>query len=244
MKRTQLCTVAFMSLGMVGWTGARSVEPCCNVVSKDASTRTVTAIERASAKYFTFTVTSPARFAKIRLGDAFDVPAAKIKKGETFAANLGQGPNPEAPCCGMTSDLGGPGQALGVHPHEAAGVLVVLLELKRTSGNTVTAKWEYVNSSDEVLAFEQAGCVGMGCTYTVAEEAQFIDGATRTKFEVLRDEQNKAVAQRYEGSKLQVGGHQILNTWAKFNAPPEASSKVTFIIPGVSEPFEDVPISS
>jgi hypothetical protein len=227
---------------MVGWTGTRSGEPCCNVVSKNASTRTVTAIERTSAKYFTFTVTSPATFAKVRLGDAFDVPPEKIKKDVAFAADLGGASGSTKPCCTMTSELGGPGQALGVHAHDATGVLVVLLELKRTSGNTVTAKWQYVNGSDEVLAFEQAGCVGMGCTYTVAEEAQFIDGATRTKFEVLRDDKNQAVAQRYEGSKLQVGGHQIMSTWAKFNAPSETSSRVTFIIPGVSEPFEDVPV--
>ncbi len=81
----------------------------------------------------------------------------------------------------------------------------------------------------------------MGCTYTLAEEMHLIDGTSRTKHEVLRDESNKAVAQRYESSALAVGPHQLLNTWAKFNAPAGAS--VTVIIPGVSEPFEDVAIA-
>jgi len=212
-------------------------------VAKDATTRAITAIDRVSAKYFTFTVTSPATFTNIRLGDAFDVALANVKKGMTFAANLGRVRNPLDPCCNVTAGLGEAGQALGVRAHDANGVLVVLLEVKRTAGNTVTARWQYINGSEEALPFEQAGCVGMGCTYSLAEDVNFLDGATRTKFQVLRDATNQAVAQRYAPSKLQVGAHQILNTWAKFNAPPASSGRVTFIIPGVSEPFEDVPIS-
>ncbi len=245
MKTIRRYRLTCLSLGAIGWIGgSRSIaEPCCNVVARDETTRTITAIDRASAKYFAFAVTSPATFTNIQLGDAFDVPLAKLHKGMAFAANLGRVRNPMDPCCNMTSDLGGPGQALGVHSHDANGVLVVLLEVKRTAGNTVTARWQYINGSEEPLAFEQAGCVGMGCTYSLAEEVNFLDGATRTKFEVLRDASNQAVAQRYAAAKLQVGAHQILNTWAKFNAPPVSSSRVTFIIPGVSEPFEDVPIS-
>jgi len=49
--------------------------------------------------------------------------------------------------------------------------------------------------------------------------------------------------QRYKASKLGVGAHQVLGTWAKFEAPSESSTMVTVTIPGVSEPFEDVPIS-
>ncbi len=239
MTRIALYALSIVTLGVA----ARTAEPCCSVLALDARTRTVTAIDRASAKLFSFTVNNPVTFKNVRLADHFDAPIARTKVGSAFAADIGKVRNPLEPCCALTTELGGAGQALGVRSHETSGVHVVLLELKRTSGNTVTAKWQYLNSSDDALAFEQKGCVGMGCTYTLAEEVHFLDGATRTKFEVLRDESNKAIAQRYEGSKLSVGAHQILNTWAKFNAPPMSSSAVTFIIPGVSEPFEDVPIS-
>jgi hypothetical protein len=209
----------------------------------DAKRQTVTAIERASAKLFSFTVKNPAVFKSIQVGESFAAPITRMQKGTPFAADLGRQANPADPCCGLTTGIGGAGQALGVRPHEVSGVDVILMELKRTAGNTVTARWQYLNGSDKALEFEQQGCVGMGCTYTLAETAHILDGATRTKYDVLRDTGNKALAQRYEASKLGVAPHQILGTWAKFEAPPASSSKLTVVIPGVSEPFEDVPIA-
>lgn len=219
-----------------------SPEPCCSVVSLDAKRQAVTAIDRASAKLFSFTVKSPKLFKSIQVGDRFAAPLDQLQRGKPFAADVG-GADPARPCCSATTELGGAGQALGVHPHDQSGVDVILTELKRTAGNTVTARWQYLNGGDEALRFEEKGCVGMGCTYTLAEEVHLLDGATRTKHEVLRDEANMAVAQRYESSKLAVGPHQLLSTWAKFNAPPGSSSAVTVVIPGVSEPFEDVAIA-
>jgi hypothetical protein len=208
----------------------------------DAKRLGITAIERKTAKLFTFTVKSPKVFRSIRIGDRFDASLQDMKKGQAFAADLGIA-DPEKPCCGLTSEIGGAGQALGVRAHEQDGVDVVLTELKRTAGNTVTARWLYLNGGDEPLQFEQKGCTGMGCTYTLAEEMHLLDGAARVKHEVLRDDEGKAVAQRYEGAKLAVAPHQSLSSWAKFNAPPQSSSSVTVVIPGVSEPFEDVPIA-
>ena len=252
MTRVLAAALAILSLGSVAAVATAPAsgpppspaEPCCSVVALDAQTRSVTAIDRKSAKMFSFTVTNPATFTRIRLADPFDAAVATLKKGMTFSADLGRVRAGSEPCCSMTTDVGGAGQALGVRAHDAQGVLVVLLELKRTAGNTVTARWEDLNSSDQPLQFEQEGCTGMGCTYPITEHVSFLDGATRTKFEVLRDSENKVMAQRYEASKLAVGAHQILSTWAKFNAPPVTSSRVTFMIPGVSDPFEDVPISA
>jgi hypothetical protein len=222
---------------------ASAAAPCCNVVSLDAKRQTVTAIDRASAKLFSFTVKDQAVFKSVQVGESFDAPIARMQKDAPFAADLGKQANPGAPCCFLTTTIGGAGQALGVRPHEVSGVDVILMELKRTAGNTVTARWQYLNGSDKALKFKQQGCVGMGCTYTLAETAHILDGATLTKYDVLRDTKNKALAQRFEASKLGVAAHQILGTWAKFEAPPASSSKVTVVVPGVSEPFEDVPIT-
>jgi hypothetical protein len=71
----------------------------------------------------------------------------------------------------------------------------------------------------------------------------FLDGETRTRHDVLRDTRNYAIAERYSSDKLAVAPNRLLATWAKFPAPPESSSTVTVVIPGVSEPFEDVPIA-
>jgi hypothetical protein len=240
MQRIPLYSIGL--LGLVAALAAASAEPCCNVVSLDAKRQAVTAIDRASAKLFSFTVKSPKLFKSIQVGERFDAPLAKLQKGQPFAADVGAA-DPVEPCCNATTELGGAGQALGVRPHDQSGVDVILTEVKRTAGNTVTARWQYLNGGDEALLFEKKGCVGMGCTYTLAEEMHLLDGATRTKHEVLRDETNQAVAQRYEGSKLAVGPHQLLSTWAKFNAPPASSASVTVVIPGVSEPFEDIAIA-
>jgi hypothetical protein len=72
----------------------------------------------------------------------------------------------------------------------------------------------------------------------------FLDVETRTKHNVLRDTSNQAVAERYPSDKLAVAPNRLLSTWAKFEAPPESTTNVTVIIPGVSEPFEDVPIAN
>jgi hypothetical protein len=228
--------------GFAALLAAANPEPCCTVVSLDAKRQTVTAIQRDSAKLFAFTVKNPKVFKSIQVADRFDAPVASMQKDQPFAADVGLAESAAA-CCTLTTDVGGAGQALGVHPHDQTQVDVVLMELKRTAGTTVTVRWQYLNGGDEPLQFEAKGCTGMGCTYSVAEDMHLLDGATRTKYEVLRDETNKAVAQQYESSKMAVAPHQAFSTWAKFNAPPASSSKVTVVIPGVSEPFEDIPIA-
>lgn len=233
---------------------AQPKDPCCLIVSLDEKRQAITAVDRETGDLFTFTVRDPAVFRSAGLGETFDaeLPAAEdpamgaarsgTETAVPFGADFGVA-EPGEPCCGLTAAPGTAGKVLGVGEHEAAGVHVVLTELARTAGNTVTAKWEYYNGSEEPLRFEQQGCVGMGCTYTVAEEAHLLDGATRTKHDVLRDMHNKALAQRYEGANLGVAPHEVFRTWAKFEAPPASSSVITVVIPGVIEPFEDVPIA-
>jgi hypothetical protein len=238
-----LYSLSLVIVGLAFPLGASAGEPCCGVLSLEAKRQEVTAVDRASGKLFSFTVKDPAVFKSVQLCESFDAPLAQMQKGMALAADLGQQVKSAQPCCSLTTEIGGAGQVLGVRHHDVSGVDVILTELKRTAGNIVTARWQYLNGSNEALRFEAAGCVGMGCTYTLAEEVHLLDGAARTKHEVLRDTGNKALAQRYEASKLVVAPHQILSTWAKFEAPPASSSRVTVVIPGVSEPFEDVPIA-
>jgi hypothetical protein len=50
------------------------------------------------------------------------------------------------------------------------------------------------------------------------------------------------MADLYPSNKLQVGPGQIFTTWAKFG-PPASTTKFTVVIPGTTEPFEDVEIT-
>jgi hypothetical protein len=226
----------------LGFSGAvRAAHDCCTVVEMDPKRQAVTAVDRASGRLFTFSVNDPATFKSAQLCQQFDAPLAELEKGKAFAADVG-GADLKKPCCTLTTEVGGAGLALGVRPYEAEGVDVILTELKRTSGDTVTARWQYCNGGKQLVQFKAEGCVGMGCTYTLAEGAQLLDGETRRRHGVLRVEGREAVAERYQSDRLRVAPNQVLKTWAKFGAPPESVTKITVVIPGVSEPFEDVPI--
>ena len=218
-------------------------DSCCTITGLDAKRQTVTAIERKTGKFFRFKVSDAATFKSARLCDAFDAPIAEAKKGGPLAADFGNA-DPDKPCCTLATEVGALGQALGVRAYRSAqGVEVILTELKRTAGETVTARWQYCNGSAQVVRFEAKGCVGMGCTHTPAYGMELLDGATRTKYPMLKDTKNKLVADLHSPDKLRVGPGQVFTTWAKFNAPPESSTKLTVHIPGATEPFEDVPLA-
>ena len=151
---------------------------------------------------------------------------------------------------GMASAGGGAARAaqpastpnLGVHEHEAGDVDVVLLEVSRTSGETVTVRWKYVNRSQEKkqLTNERTGWLD---PYRLAVDAYFLDTANKIKYTVVVDDSKHPIAGRHgqQNSYIFVGPKQSLVTWAKFPAPPPDVSKVTVNIPGAA-PFEDVPL--
>lgn len=216
---------------------------CCTIVGLDAKRQTLTAFERASGNYFRLKVDDADTFKSARLCEKFDTLVGAAKPGDAVAADFGKA-DPAKPCCTLAAAPGSLGRALGVRPYQPAeGVDLILTELKRTAGNTVTARWQYCNGSDKPVRFRAEGCVGMGCTHTPAYGMSLLDGATRTRFPMLKDTQNKLVADLYPPDRLRVGPGQVFATWAKFNAPPASSTALTVAIPGVSEPFEDVPLS-
>lgn len=132
---------------------------------------------------------------------------------------------------------------LGVQPHEAGGVDLVLLEVKRTTGNVLSVKWEYRNKTNlrKQLTNQSTGWVD---PYRLALDAYVLDNVNRVKHEVMRDSDQHPIAGRHAGQneRIFVGPKKTLSTWAKFEAPPENIEKVTISIPG-APPFEDVPIS-
>jgi len=214
---------------------------CCTIVALDAKRQLVTAVERASGKLFRLGVKDAAVFKTARLCESFDGPLAEARKDASFAADFGKA-DPKKPCCTLATEVGGAGTVLGVRPWEIAGVSVILTELRRTSGDTLTARWQYCNGTTQTVKFKPEGCVGMGCTYTPAYGMYLLDGATRQKHPMLKDDRGYLVADLYPGGNLAVGPYQIFTTWAKFNAPPASSTAMTVVIPGTKDQFEDVPI--
>ena len=215
---------------------------CCMIVGLDTKRQLVTAIEQKTGKMFRFAVKDSVIFKTAKMCELFDGPVADGKKDAAFAADFGKA-DPKASCCTLTTEVGGLGQALGVKKYAAPDVTVILTELKRTSGETITARWQYCNGGTKVVEFPWEGCAGMGCKYTYAYGMHFLDTATRKKHDMLKDEKGYLVADMHLPEKLKVAPQQLVTTWAKFPAPPESSKVVTVIIPRTNEPFEDVAIT-
>lgn len=135
------------------------------------------------------------------------------------------------------------GQALGVHEHEAGDVDVVLLEVARTPGDTLTVRWKYVNRSAEKkqLTHERTGWLD---PYRLSADAYVLDNDNKIKYTVVTDDTRHPIAGRHgaQNAYIFLAGHQSLVTWAKFSAPAAGVTKVTVSIPG-TEPFENVPLT-
>ena len=124
---------------------------------------------------------------------------------------------------------------------ETSGVKVVVQELKRTSGGTVSMKFTITNGSDKE--------VGGGYSYGDKDHeiidhgsvggVQLVDEAGKKKYFVVRDTDGKCVcSQGVHG--LKPG--DTVNVWARFPAPPDNVPKVTIIVPHF-QPMDDVPLS-
>ncbi|MBE3096222.1 MAG: hypothetical protein IMZ44_03715 [Planctomycetes bacterium] len=128
-----------------------------------------------------------------------------------------------------------------VQDYEIAGVQVALVEVKRTSGDTVTVKWQYRNTTDQEIKISKGGS-SWSDVYQLTADAYLIDAVNKKKYLVIKDSQNYWVASKHgDWQGATIGPGQSLNAWAKFPAPPAAVETIAVNIPGTA-PFEGVPI--
>jgi hypothetical protein len=132
--------------------------------------------------------------------------------------------------------------ALAVQEHEMGGVDVAITELKRTSGDTLTMKWEFRNKTQEKKILATGG--GFSAPYRLAKEAFLLDMKNRKRYLVVENGEYYPLARKHpttsEGSIVVEPG-QTLTTWAKFPAPPAEVTAVDVQLPQVP-PFDAVPI--
>ncbi len=170
------------------------------------------------------------------------IPLALVLTSKTFVMAQGKKPKPMPSAPSEQA----PGQAgLAVQEHESGGVDVVLLEVKRTSGDTLTVKWQYRNKTGAPKGLTKGGQSAEA--YRLSLEAYLIDPANKKKYLILKDDKGSPIAGKHEpvkGSKgvISVAAGQTLSTWAKFPAPFANVEKISVYIPN-TQPFEDVPIS-
>jgi hypothetical protein len=114
-----------------------------------------------------------------------------------------------------------------------------LLEVKRVSGGSLMIRWLVANTSAKSGGLTGAG--GKTVRYTFRwDDVYFIDPAENKKYQFLTDSGGNRILDIFEGDL--APGEQRLN-WARFPAPPESSSKISFGIPKCSPPFDDIAIA-
>jgi hypothetical protein len=230
--------------------GASSGDPCCNVLSVDRAAGVVTAFDRASGNRFSFSVKDKALLSGIKPCQAFDTDLAGLKDGQAFAADFGTAAtakpnlkpsaagrarvNPTEPCCTMTSAPGTAGRVLGAQPHaKHEGVEILLLNVERSRGDLVTATCLYCNRGSESADLS-------GDMRDRAYEAKLLDTENKVAYQVERAGGVLLLSDHGSGLHLKPG--QSARTWIKFTAPKGEAA--TLVVPGASEPFEDVAIAA
>jgi hypothetical protein len=123
---------------------------------------------------------------------------------------------------------------------ETSGVKVVVQELKRTSGGTVSLKFTITNGSEKSVGsgYEFADKDHEVIDHGSVGGVQLIDEAGKKKYFVVRDTEGKCVCSQ----KIKdVKPGETENFWARFPAPPDNVAKITVIVPHF-QPMDDVPI--
>jgi len=126
--------------------------------------------------------------------------------------------------------------------HEAGGVKVELLEVKRDSPTVVTARWRYRNETTEPkqLTSQRTGWMD---PYRLSSESYLLDEVKRIKYEVSKDTDRRPVASRngQPNQYIVVRPKQTIEVWAKYIVP-ETVNNVTLSIEGV-RPFDKIAIT-
>lgn len=238
MKRILLSSLS--ALYLVAAT-PQAAEPQHNiVVGLDNKREAVRSVDLQFGRQFTFTVRDVAVFGSVKLCDTIVVPIATMQKNKEFAADIGRA-DPSKPCCTLTTDIGSAGRVLAIQPHaKHEQVTLILTELKRTSGELVTASYFYCNAGPKVeLRNELVDRVS---------RATLVDATNKKQYNVVRVKNpgrgdSWLVADHGQAiSLVHLGSNSILRTWVKFPAP--TATKATLSIPGASAPFEDLSIAN
>jgi hypothetical protein len=131
------------------------------------------------------------------------------------------------------------GPVLASTEGDKPGIRVEVVELKRTSGDTVNLKFAMINESGEDMGFGYEFGEGSTTDIGTVAGAHLIDAAGKKKYFVVRDTENACVCSRGLNS---IKPKTRANLFAKFPAPPEDVQKITVVIPHFT-PMDDVPIS-
>lgn len=157
--------------------------------------------------------------------------AVRAEPSTDSSAALRRGGAQAAPPATRPAPASAPQGPIAVEQHAQSGIEVALIDVRRTSGDTVTVKWEYRNRESKPQDLDSLW------RYAIAERAYLIDPANKKKYMVVRDAENAPLGSDHRNKTIPAG--KSVASWAKFPAPPAGVATITVSIPDVV-PFEDV----
>jgi len=126
--------------------------------------------------------------------------------------------------------------------HEAGGVKVELLEVKRDSPTVVTVRWRYRNETNESkqLTHQRTGWMD---PYRLAADSYLLDETKQIKFPLSTDTDRRPVASRngQPNQYISIRPKATIEAWAKYIVP-ESTGTVSVSIEGIS-PFSKIVIT-
>ena len=129
------------------------------------------------------------------------------------------------PGFGLAEELVGEG--------ERSGFKIVVRDIKRDEGGTVTLRFQMSNDNEAPEGIYQI------LDGYLPDKVHLIDAANKKKYLTVKDASGKCLCTEIKG---EVGKDKPVNLWAKFPAPPTTVQKVTVVVSGF-EPIESVPIT-
>ena len=238
--RRAALTAGIVMAATLSWPGVRAATPCCDVIAVDVAQGIVTAFERAGGNIFSFRVRDKAWLSRFKPCSRFDADLGRLTKGQTFAADLGLAApasgDRAVPCCEVTATPGSAGRVLGVQPHgRFEGVEIMLLDLKRTEGDLVTATCLYCNGGPARVDLASD-------LRARADGAKLLDTVNRIEHRVVRSGGpggDPLVSDHGPGLKLDP--NRTARTWMTFTAP--RNDIANLVVPGASAPFQNISIA-
>jgi hypothetical protein len=112
-----------------------------------------------------------------------------------------------------------------------------ILEVRRVAGGALLVRWRLIRPRATAGLAADAG-PAIWHTWNWGD-VYFTDAAENKKYSGLRDSAGNWLGQG-DGKHYKPGDQQAM--WLKFPAPPETTTRITFVFSGFP-PFEDVPVA-
>jgi hypothetical protein len=126
----------------------------------------------------------------------------------------------------------GAGKALGTGKFQK-GLVIDVLDLKRTNDNYLQVNFQIRNPTDEKVAYSING-------FTFPNSMYYVEEGGKNKFLVTKDERGDFLAAKMSRNFTLAAGDKI-EFWAKFGQPHKGIKHISFYFLD-TEPIEDIPV--